>query len=258
MKKLKELFVNSFFYYLAIGLAEEVLEDFIAYEISTVILKGLSTFLTISASYGCKILLKYVVKKITYKEGNDKMEKLKSFFSWLKSNKKTLSGWFTALASSVTAVLGGTGVIDVESIAPLYISEFNVTPVIYFGVLFIVTIIGVKGKGLETTAEYNARKDVEAEERALKEVNEKAQKEANAVIKEAKAKIKLDKKNAKKQAKADEKAKLKEAEDEAKAKHDAEVQKVVQELLATEKNEELKSNVNKVNNTNNISVAKEV
>lgn len=241
---IRKLFVNSFFYYLAIELAEDVLEDFIAYEITTVFLQGLSVFLTVTVSYGLKSLVKFIVKKITYKEGNDKLEKLKSFLNWVVANKKTLTGWTTSLVSSVTAVLGGTGVIDVSSIVPLYIGGFNITPLIFYALLFIGTVVGVKGKGLETTAEYNIRKEAEKAKKEAESAQKETTKESDAVIKEAKAKMKQQQKDAKKQARKEAKAKIKEAKAQAQAEHDKKVEEAMKQLIA-EENKTIEQVVNK-------------
>lgn len=234
LSTIRKLFVNSFFYYLAIELAENVLEDFIAYEIATVFMQGLSVFLTVTASYGLKSLVKFIVKKITYKEGNDKLEKVRKIWAWLVANKKTLGGRVSAFVSAVTAALGGTGVIDVSTIAPLYIAGFNITPILFYLVLFILVIIGVNGKGQETVAEYQTRKEAEKLEKEAEAVQKEATKEAKAVVKEAKAKMKQQQKDAKKQAKQEAENKIKEAEAQAKAEHDAKVEEAMKQLLAKE------------------------
>ena len=230
-KTFKEIFTSVFFYNLAIELVENILEDIISYGLSAVLTRILSTVLTIGASYGLKRLLRFIVKKITYKEGNDKVAKIKQFFTWVYCNKKTLGGWLSSLASAVIGALAGTGVIDAGSIAPLFIGNFNITPVLFYAILFVFAIIGIKGKGLEKIKEYFKRKEEEAANKAIIASEKNKEKEAKAVIKEAKAKIKKEEKEAKKKAKEEE-AKTKAAEKaKVDAEHDKKVEEVKQQLL---------------------------
>jgi hypothetical protein len=96
MRKFKELFVNSFFYCLAIELVEEIIEDIIALGVSAVITKAVSAVIVVSLTQSTKLVVKRIVKKITYKEGNDKMSKIKTFFTWIFANKKSLTGVVSA------------------------------------------------------------------------------------------------------------------------------------------------------------------
>ena len=97
-------------------LVEEGIENIIALVLSSAVAlfvtKALSTLAIITATQGIKVAIKRFlmpfVKTLTYKEGNDKVSKIKSFFIWLWCNKKTLTG----TASSAVMTLSGTGVID--------------------------------------------------------------------------------------------------------------------------------------------------
>ena len=71
MKKIKELFVNSFIFYLAIELVEELLEEFFAFGITWIFTKAISTFTVVVITTFGKTIGKHIVKRITYKEGND-------------------------------------------------------------------------------------------------------------------------------------------------------------------------------------------
>ena len=81
-------------------LVEEMLENLIAYALSSAVAifvtKALSTLAIISATQGIKVCVKKFVfpyfKRLIYKEGNDKVKKVKEFLSWLKANKGTLGG----------------------------------------------------------------------------------------------------------------------------------------------------------------------
>ena len=231
MKKFKEFFVNSFFYYLAIELVEEVLEDLIAFEISKIIITGLSTFLTVAVSYAGKLWLKKIIKQITYKEGNDKVNKIKQFFTWVFCNKKTIVG----TASTALLALGGTEVIDVNALPVLDVGGFNLTPVLYYVLLGGFSLLGVYGKGLEKIKTFFERMGVI-----------KAQKEQRALVKEAKKQLANEEKIANQTQAEQEKARIK-AEEEAKAKlekeraeaeHKAKVDEIKAKLVAEKAKEQ--------------------
>lgn len=78
-------------------MVEELLEEAIAYFVSSVfalfIVKTLSTLAIVATTIGLKSLLKRlfkpIVKTLTYKEGNDKMELLKKYWTRVWGNKIT-------------------------------------------------------------------------------------------------------------------------------------------------------------------------
>lgn len=205
-------------------LVEEGLESAIAYAISSAtalfVAKALSTLGIVLATQSIKVLVKRFlypfIKTLTYKEGNDKMTKIKKFFSWLNANKCTIGG----IALGATTVASGTGLIDISLLPSLVVGGFNLTPVIYYVLLGILTI--VVSFFPETVEKFKARinaKNAEKEQKAIEKVAEKElkaeQKAANQTqAEQEKAKAK---ENAKKQADA-EKAK---AEAEYRAKVDA-------------------------------------
>ena len=153
------------------------------------------------------------------------MTKIKKFFTWIFANKKTLIG--TLSASVMT--LSGTGVIDVSALPDLTIKGFNFTPVIYYGVLVVLALFGVFGKGLEKIEDFFAR---------IKGV--KAEKEQNAIVKQAQKEIKAEQKVAnlkqaeqeKLQAKKYAEEKAKAEKDKADAEYRAKVEKAKAELKA--------------------------
>lgn len=224
-------------------LIEELLEEAIAFGITSVftlfVAKALSVvgvvLLTQVIKRGLIRICKPIVKTITYKEGNDKMTKVKKFFSWIgtgfkwvNANKKSLTG----IASGAVMTLCGTGVIDVNALPALDVSGFNITPVLFYGVLLVLAIIGVSGKGFESIKTYLERI-----------AGEKAVKQENAIIKEAQAELKAEQKLAnqtqaqkeKDDAKrlAEEKAKAEKAK--ADAEHKAKVQQAKAKILAENK-----------------------
>lgn len=215
-KRLLNSGVWSLFSVFVWELIEEGLEELIAYTITNAlaifITKAISTLAIISATQGIKLLLKRtlkpIIKTLTYKEGNDKMSKIKSFFSWIWANKKSLLG----IVSGSIMALSGAEVIDVSALPELNIGGFNITPIIYYGILLIIALIGVFGKGFESIQEFANR---------IAEL--KAEKEQKQIDKEALAEIKAEEKQAnqtdaqiqaqteKAQAEAEHKAKVAEA-----------------------------------------------
>ena len=214
-------------------MVEEGLENIIAFALSSALTifltKTLSTLAIITATQGIKVSIKRfltpLIKTLTYKEGNDKMSKIKQFFVWIWCNKKSLGG----VCSSAVIALSGTGVIDVNALPALYIGSFNITPLVYYACLIVLTIIGITGKGFERIQVFFERVGL------LKQ-----QKEANAIIKEAKKELANEEKLAnqtqteqeKAKAKADAEAKAKAEKEQADALHRAKIEEAKIKLLA--------------------------
>lgn len=211
-------------------LVEECIESLIAWAISNAmtmfIVKALSTFaITQGVKLSIKRFLTPLIKTFTYKEGHDKMSKIKTIFTWLYCNKKTLVG----ILSGAVMSLGGTGVIEVSKLPNLEISGFNITPILFYGCLAILTLVGVLGKGFENIKTFFERIGVI-----------KAQKEEKAIMKEAKKELATEEKIANQTQAQQEQAKAKaEAEQIAKAKaekeeqeHKAKVEQAKAKILA--------------------------
>ena len=182
MKKIKEVFVNSFIFYLAIDLVEELLEEIFAFGITWVFAKAISTFAVVVITTGGKTIFKSIVKRITYKEGNDKMKAIQKFGQWIKGNYKPLLG----TASAAVTALGGTGVIDVMSLPALDIAGFNITPILFYIIFGVLSILGISQKGWRTVATALADADIEAEVKHKQHVQITAKKRVKAEAKEAK------------------------------------------------------------------------
>lgn len=184
-------------------LVEEGIENIIALVLSSAVallaVKALSTLAIITTTQGIKVAIKRFllpfIKNLTYKEGNDKMSKIKSFFIWLWCNKKTLTG----TASSAVMTLSGTGVIDISTLPILNIDGLNVTPIIYYGCLAILSIVGMFGQGIESIRDFFERVGLI-----------KVEKEEYAILKEAEKELKKEQKLANQTQAEQEKAKLKE------------------------------------------------
>lgn len=209
-------------------LLEEGLETFIAFAISSVcaifVVKALSTLGVVVATQGIKVAVKRflvpLIKKITYKKGNDKMEKVKKFFSWVWSNKKTLLG---SLLAVVSGVMTGIAInADFIQLFPaLTFLGVNWTAVIIGLLAFAGIELGVLGKGFETVDQYEKRTAVL-----------KAEKEQKAIEKQAKKEIKAEEKLANQTQADKEKAKEKEIAD---AERKAKVEAVKAKILAEQK-----------------------
>ena len=217
MRKVLEFFKGTFLYCLAIELVEEGLEELIAWEISNLISKALSALVVVGITQTVKLLIKKIVKRITYKEGNDKVEKLKKFFSWIWSNKCTLGG----IATGAITVISGLGVIDVSTFPELLIGTFNVTPVIYYGLLGILTIIcsffpeTVEKFKARIAEAKQAKEDAQIEKQAVKELKQE-EKTANQTQAQAEATAKKEQAKAEAEAKAKAEAEAYRAKVEAK------------------------------------------
>ena len=233
MKKLKALFVNSFFYCLAVELVEELLEELIAWGITNcltwVITRALSAIIVVSLTQAVKIVIKKIIKSITYKEGNDKVSKLKEFFKWIWANKCTIGG----VALGGLTVVSGAGVIDVNSFPELLIGGFNITPLLYYGVIGILTIICTFFP--ETWEKFVARINARKSEKEAKAIEKEAAKEIAA---EEKLANQTQAEAEKAQLKAEEEKKAQEEKEKAEALHRAKVDAAKAKMLADKQKSE--------------------
>lgn len=214
-------------------LVEEILESVIAEALTDLIAlfiaKVFLTFAVILSTQLVKKLLKKIlrpiIKRLTYKEGNDKVSKIKSFFQWLFANKKTLCG----IAGASVATLSGTGVIDVNALPALVISGLNITPFIYYGVLLIISLIGISGKGFESVKTFFERVNVLKAEKQQKAIVREAQKELKA---EQKVANQTQAEQEKAQAKADAQKVAEQEKAKAEAEHRAKIEQAKAEIKA--------------------------
>lgn len=233
MRKFKEVFVNSFFYALAIELVEETIEDFIAMGFSIVITKAFSALIVVTFTQSTKLVIKRLVKKITYKEGNDKVNKLKNFFSWIWSNKKSLLGTIGGLVSGVATAIA-TNSDAILALPELLVFNFNLTPILAGLLVFAGVEVGVVGKGFEWVSQYKARKEAENAEKERKAILKEAKKEIAEAQKKA-TQTQAEKEKAEAKAKAEELAKKE--KEKADAEHRAKVEEVKKQLLAQNNNQ---------------------
>lgn len=223
MKKIKELFVNSFVFYLAIDLVEELLEEFFAFGITWIFTKALSTFAVVLITTFGKTMIKDVVKRITYKEGNDKMKALHNFWTWLKGNYLPILG----TASAAVTALGGTGVIDVTTLPVLDIAGFNITPIAYYIIFGVLSILGISKTGWQKVAVYLENANIKKIAHENKLAYKTAKKRIKTEEKEAKlSQAAQDKKTAKEEAEKIKQEEKKKADDAFEAKVQAQIAEI--------------------------------
>lgn len=157
-------------------LIEELIEEAIAWTITTVIAKALSVALVIFITQGIKcgakglvVLLKPIIKKITYKTGNDKITKIKrfidmckekirnnKFLQFLKRNPKSIVGVIAGVIASLASGVGTTGALYLyDTQLPLWAKIVCGCGV--FIILLALTTLGVTGAGFENKTKLALR-----------------------------------------------------------------------------------------------------
>lgn len=224
---------------LIIELIEEVLEELIAWGLSWVVTKAISILFAVTITQSIKLIVKRLIKKFTYRNGGDKMDKLKQFIcklgEWFKTNPITLVTSGANLAGSGAV---GMGIYIAFNYFGWQLPEWAMYLIIGFATvgLACLTEWGILCKGWETKAEKALRlaniaaqaeaKRIEAE--AAKKAAE-LQAEEERLAAEAKAQLEAEEK-----AQADKVAA--EVQRLAKEEHDKKVAAKVAELRAAQKN----------------------
>lgn len=164
---------------------EAIIENCIAEGLSFLLLKALSVVFAISITQGARIGISLIVRKITYKDGLDKMEKLKKFLQWVKSNPKSLLATFVGCLG---AIIGIVAACEVQSLPAIMIGEYNAAPLIYSVgcvICLIFNVLGISDKGFETVKEYTERIAKEAQEKTVKLIEKEAEKQIKEEQKQA-------------------------------------------------------------------------
>lgn len=207
-----KVFCKGFGLLITYEIIEELIEEAIAYTITTVIAKAVSFLFVViltqtvkvtakSIAKGITIALKPVIKKITYKDGNDKINKIlrfinmckekvkeNKFLTFLKNNPKSILGIISGFIASVSGgaiISGGLYFGNVE--LPFW--AVIVIGVVVCLALFVFIALGVNGAGFESPIKKSLRtiatqlgfgKAVEALDKIEKEyeAEQKAQEEA--------------------------------------------------------------------------------
>ncbi|MBQ7798043.1 MAG: hypothetical protein IJ371_02865 [Clostridia bacterium] len=204
-------------------IVEEMFENAIAFVITSATvffaIKLASTIGIVIATQLIKCAIKLLfpmVKKLTYKEGNDKMEKLKKFGNWLTANKFTLLG----IGDGILIALSGMGVVDVNCLPALVVGSVNLTPILYYVILGGLAIWASFFP--ESYAKFKARVDAYKAEKAEANIVKVAKKElANESKLANQTQAQQEKAKAKELALAEAKAEKEKAEKEYRAKIDA-------------------------------------
>ena len=195
---------------------EEGLENLISLGFSALFSTVLLVCCTQLAKIGIKKLIKLIypfAKSLFYKKGNDKMEKLKKFWSWVVANKCTLLG----IGTSAVVTATGAGAINVDALPALVIGSVNLTPILYSVVLGVLVIVASFFP--ETIEKFKARIEEKKAEKEKKAIDKVAEKELVAEEKLAtQTQAEKEKAEAKAKAEADAKAEKEKAEKEYRAK----------------------------------------
>lgn len=164
---------------------EEGLENLIAFSISAMFSTILLVFATQLTKLGIKKLIKLIVpfvKKLIYKEGNDKMKWIQKVGAWIRYNWKSIVGTLTSAVAGIVTIIA-TNADVLFALPAICVFGINITPFIAGILVFAGVELGVVCKGFETVAKAKERIAVE-----------KANKNAKAIVKEAKKEIKAEEK----------------------------------------------------------------
>jgi hypothetical protein len=248
----KSVVLNSFLSVFTWELVEELFESAIAFALANAcaifFAKALSALavvgLTQLTKKGIQRVLYPIIKKLTFRKGDDKMKFIKKILGTIYANKCTL----VTVLSSIRISLSGTGALDINNIAPIEIvteeaiievvaeedivatetifaedgetiiynigdiitpagtvlvegkdaEVFNLTPVIYYGLLSVILIIfGIFPETKEAfdkrVAEQKAIKEQKALEKiALTEIKEEEKKANQTQAEQEKAQAKAE------------------------------------------------------------------
>lgn len=250
-------FIKSFTLLLTYEVIEELLEESIAWAITTVAARAISfivvvlltqtTKITVKGlAKGLTVLLKPLVKKITYRAGNDKVDKIRRIYKTMKNavakfiafvvrNKKSITSTVASLLASVGAGVGADGAIVFFGVTLPEYAYYLIAAGVAI-VMFALTELGIAAKGWENQKEYDERIAKEeadkAEKKALKEAEAKAKAEQEEIL--ALAKAEEQEKLEAEKAKKEEQARL-QAEQEERRKQD-ELNRLKQEYAAAKLN----------------------
>lgn len=165
----------TFFIALIMELFEETIEETIAIGIVIIIDKAVSTLLVVGLAQTGKLLIKRLIKTITYKEGNDKVKFLKNYFTLAWGNKVT---------GTTAGILGG-GLVWFQSLVP------QVAGVWYYSLIAFIVIYNFSiifgGENLSQILDRFAQKTLKKEEYSkIKAAEQKAKEIAKRVDEEFK------------------------------------------------------------------------
>ena len=212
-------------------LIEEALEELIAWSISTIIAKAISFMLVVVLTQGTKIatkslitVLKPAVKKLIYKEGNDKMNKLKAILASLKANWKNYIGIVAAITTAVIPFVQDLMDFGIG----IQVGDFNIVPFVLIILTAVVAICGIFVDGVHGKAVWDIIQKAKADWKAIAQ----SQKEVEAQRKLAEAAAKAELAEVERLAKLELEKQLADAEAKKKADLDALIQRKLAEIEA--------------------------
>lgn len=164
----RKYFLNGFFILFTTEVLEALLETAITLVISSAVTQLVSFMLAVTATQTIKLviktwispplkaIIKIIVKNITQKEGNDKMEKLKKMIAWIKLNPKTI---VSTIASFIACIAVGIAMVGsmITYNAPLPLWSQYLIGVIGGIIIFTLLEFGVLSAGLENKVKSTLR-----------------------------------------------------------------------------------------------------
>ena len=159
-------------------LLEEALEEAIAFGITTLLTKAISTIFVVSITQGIKVVVKRFIKAMTYKEGDDKMKVIKNIFTFLWGNK---------LTTGLVGLSAYAGYLTFE-MAFFTMLWANILLAVGVAILFSIIAVRVGGENLKQIMERLADNKLTKEQkkeakRKAKELEEKAKKVEEVYLK---------------------------------------------------------------------------
>lgn len=231
-------FNKGFVLLLVYELIEEALEELIAWSITTIIAKAVSFLFVVLLTQTTKvtakaivILIKPAVKKLTYKKGDDKMQKLIKILKAVVSNIKANWKNYLGIAAIILAAILPFFQEMLDFGIGIQVFGYNIVPFVVIVISWLIGLIGVCVDGTHTNKVWEqmlALKNNIHDEKQKQKAEQLAAKEAE----KEEAKIKAE---AQAEIEAEEKAKKAEELAQIKAKQDAETARI--EAEAKEKAE---------------------
>lgn len=163
---------STFLYLFAWEMFEELVEEGIAFGITTILTKTVSIVFVVSLAQGAKITIKKIIKTITYKEGKDKMKLLKNYFILIWGNKVT---------GTIAGILGA-GLVWYQTAVPQLAGIYWIAVIAFVVCYNIAAFLGGEYfyEILDRIAKANLKKEeyvkIKAAEAKAREIADEAEK----------------------------------------------------------------------------------
>lgn len=137
-------------------LIEEALEEFIAFGLSEIVTFSLKAVFAVALTQGIKLVIKKIIKLLTYKKGDDKMDTFKKIGKFIRENWQTGLG----IASFAYVIIeSAMGLISTKlgamGISPEFV-HLIMSP------LYGLIVNALAKQGLEFGSAFTERKEVES------------------------------------------------------------------------------------------------